>query len=601
MTWFKDLHILQRTADWVRQPQPLTLVTPGPAGPSNVVTILEEAEEAPPTEKELKKRKRLAAFRGERTPYDEPSTKLYPVELEGRGRVLLDVPAEEPSALADPEPTSSKRKGSSRRKKKGTEPTAKERKALAMAAAAAEDLVHKPNWPDAEFPWKLRTEERADLAKAEEEEKLKWIERFLDRESDDEDEGEAGPRRDVDQDMTLPSRWGLVYENEADQPPPPRGGRGKMVPLLTNPAVTRPSQLRRKSSYFPSDPADARAALLSKKSVRTLSYRQQRRLRQVEDDSDEEIVCICRGRDDGRELVQCDGCETWYHLQCIGIRNISELGKEEDPWFCRNCEADDVASMVPEMEAMSSEPTFVPTDEEPRRSLSYDPPFFQPSLQDSPMAWNPARMPKTPTRDGRSSDYDHGLSSGPSWVDSSRHGPSTPQYPSQGVRVYTNSTPGPFDAYDDESPFDPTSTPSRGIKFGVPFTTPKNNISVWPARANGSFHTPSKPSGRSTGNKTFGGPGTLSNALDESGGGLGSSPFSRMHPYDESPIRRAISGEGSRGRRAIDSPLTSRLMGSLPPLEDSPVMRYREQERLHQFGRRSFDEGTRWSTLTGCS
>ncbi|KAF9455790.1 hypothetical protein BDZ94DRAFT_1230581 [Collybia nuda] len=566
-----------RTAEWVRQPQPLTLITPGPAGPSNVITTLEEAEEVPPTEKELKKRKRLAAFRGERTPYDEPSTKLYPVELEGRGRVLLDVPAEEPGSVIDPEPTPSKKKSSTRRKRKGAEPTAKEKKALAMAAAAAENLVHKPNWPDAEFPWKLRTEERADWAKAEKEEKMKWIERFLDRDSDDEDDEEGLPKRDIDQDMSPPSHWGSVYDNETDQPP--RGGRGKMVPLLTNPGLTRP-QLKRKSSYFPSDPSDARAALLSKKSVRTLSYRQQRRLRQMEDDSDDEIVCICRGRDDGRELVQCDGCETWYHLECIGIRNIAELGKEEDPWFCRICETDDIPSRLPQMDTISNEPIFVPTDEEPRRSLSFDPPFFQPSIQDSPMTWNPVRMPKTPTRGGRNSEYDHGLSSSAPWIDSTRNGPSTPQH----------------HAYDDDPLFDPTSTPSRGIRFGVPFATPKNN--VWSARPNGSFHTPSKGSNRATGGKTFGGPGTLSNALDdgagESGGTLSSSPFSRMHPYDESPIRRAISGEGPKGRNIMDSPLASRSRVPLQQLEDSPIMRYREQERFHQSGRKSFDESTRY-------
>ncbi|KAF5377274.1 hypothetical protein D9615_006441 [Tricholomella constricta] len=469
-----------RTADWVRQPQPMLLASPGSAGPSNIVSALERAEEpAPPTEKEIRKHKRLAAFR-ERMNGDG-SAKLHPVELEGRGRVLLDIPAEgeDPSMVEGGSP--SKKKGAARRKKKG-ELTAREKKALALAAAARGDLPEKPNWPDAEFPWRLRTEERAEELKAQEAEKMKWIERFLDRESDDEDEDDS-------------QEWNMLLSEASSA----RRGRGKMVPLPENLGGSR-FQVRRKSAFFPTDPADARAALMSKKSVRTLSFRQQKRQRQqVDDESDDEVLCICNGRDDGRELVQCDGCETWYHLQCIGIKDIAQLGKEEDPWFCHECEASR-RSPYSEPE-LSSEPTFAPTDDRPRVSPSFDASFFQPSsLQDSPMAWDTPRMPRTPPRT-RGTDYEPGLSSGSSWVGSSRHRPSTPQHPAQDVEIYTTNTPGPFDNYGhpyDESPFDPTSTPSRGIKFGAPFATPKNN--VWSSRANGLFQTPSKAgAGRSLG------------------------------------------------------------------------------------------------------
>ncbi|GLB36633.1 putative PHD-finger [Lyophyllum shimeji] len=465
-----------RTADWVRQPQPILLATPGSAGPSNIVSALEQADEPPPpTEKELKKRRRLAAFT-ERTHFDRPTTKLHPVELEGRGRVLLDIPAEgEDGLLVEGSP--SKRKGAARRKKK-SELTAREKKALALAAAAAGDFPEKPNWPDAEFPWRLRSEERAEELKSEQAEKMKWIARFLDRDTDDEDEdgNMAGGHQEP---------WGSLGDEVPVIP-----GRGKMVPLHEHPSA-RSLHLRKRSAWFPTDPADARAALMSKKSVRTLSYRQQKRKRQqVEDESDDEVLCICNGRDDGRELVQCDGCETWYHLQCIGIKDIAQLGKEEDPWFCRECEP----RRSPSSEVdLPTEPTFVPTDDRPRASPSGDAPFFQPSSpQDSPMTWQPSRMPRTPTRN-RGADYESAFSSASSWVESSRPRPSTPQHPAQGVRIYTDSTPGPFENYTqpyDESPFDPTSTPSRGIRFGAPFATPKNN--VWSSRATGLFQTPSK-------------------------------------------------------------------------------------------------------------
>lgn len=559
-------NLTQRTADWVRQPQPLAV--PAAAGPSNIAKLLAEVEAGPPTEKELKKRKRLEAFRSDS---GISKSKLYPVEIEGKGRVLLEYPNEDNIGISEPTPS----KKRNRRKKKGAEPTAKERKPLATPISF-EEAIEKPNWPDAEFPWRLRTEERAELAKVEEENKMHWIERFLDRDTDDEDDSDepsiTGRVRGEDEEALPAAQWGAVYEEEADRPVPVRTGRGKMVPLLAHPEDSRKMHFR-KRTVFPSDPADARAALLSKKSVRALSYRQQRRQRELADVGEDEVVCICRGKDDGRELVQCDGCQTWYHLQCIGIRSISELGKEEDPWFCRNCVSAS-RSPSPEPDYVYREPTFVPTDEGPRTSRSYDAPFFQPPMQDSP-TWNPPRMPKTPTRGSRR-DLEPGFSSSSSsWFDSSsRHGPLTPQHQTQGVRIYT---PGAHDGFSlgyEESPFDPTSTPSRGIKINAPFATPKNN--VWASRANGLFHTPSKPS-RGSSIKTLGGPGSLSLTLDESAGhhgGIGGYDTYPRPVYDESPVRRK-SNDVPRSQRVFDSPSMSR------GLDESSMLHLKGKERLH--------------------
>ncbi len=259
------------------------------------------------------------------------NSKLCAVELEGTGRVILDMQPEEHGRPVTPEATPHKKRVNNRRKKKTTELHA--HKKISSDPDAADEQTDKPNWPDTEFPWRLRTEERVELAKAEEEERMRWIERFLDRDSDDEDDAESSSQREVDE--TAPaSKFGVVFDHTPETVYPP--GRGKMVPLL---AYSDHTHLMSRRVAFPSDPADARAALLSKRSVRALSYRQQKRAARGggDDDSDNEIVCVCRGKDDGRELVQCDACQTWYHLQCIGIRTVAELGREEDPWFCRRC------------------------------------------------------------------------------------------------------------------------------------------------------------------------------------------------------------------------------------------------------------------------
>ncbi|KAJ7139380.1 hypothetical protein C8R44DRAFT_303174 [Mycena epipterygia] len=601
-----------RTADWVRQPQPMA-PTPGPAGPSTVVKRVEVPEAPrPPTEKELRKRKRLQAFRSNETTNtsDPPTSKLFPVNLEGKGRVLIDTLSEEhglaPSAPVDPSPSKTANGGkramaaaNKKAKKKAQEPSAREKKAMLQAAAALEDSSEKPNWPDAEFPWRLRTEERAELAKEEEEQRMQWIEKFLDRDTDEEDvseEEEEVQKDGAEEELLSPRAWGKVYEEGAQRPIPARGGRGKMVPLSADPYAgmrdLRPLGGIKKSRFFPSDPGDALAALLAKKSVRALSFRQQRRQREQNANAgsdEEEVLCICHGKNDDEEVVQCDNCQTWYHLHCIGIRSIADLGREEDPWYCEGCvvvERSESSEDEGEQTTRAQEPTFVPTDNEPPRvSRSDDTPIFQPSaLQDSPMPWS---GPKTPPRGSARSTTEFGSGFSSVSASDSRHepvtpqGPSTPQYPNRrgSVQIFSHDTPGLFDM--DDAPFDPTSTPSRGIKFG--FTTPKNTM--WPTRPNGLFQTPSKR--RDSSSRLFGGPGTL----DESagGGGVFSSPFGRMPAYDDSPIRRdtAPAGDGQRARRLLDSPIPpsvgGRYLGSAMTLEDSPVMwSMKGKERTHE-------------------
>ena len=520
-------------------------------------------------EKELKKRQRLAAFRSE----PKGSSKLCAVELEGKGRVLIDIPAEDHTVPRTPEALPSKKRTGNRRKKKGTE-IASVGKKFPGISENVEDTVVKPNWPDSEFPWRLRTEERVEIAQAEQEERLRWIEKFLDRDSDEEENPEFVPKLDdqeADEDRaSLQSKWDTVYEHESERPVALKMGRGKMVPLLVYPGDDTRKHSAVKRTVFPSDPADARVALLSKKTVRALSYRQQRRYKDGEDDEDE-VVCICNGKDDGRELVQCDTCQTWYHLYCIGIKNIAELGREEDPWFCQGCIARCRSPSTEPDNFIVREPTLVPTDSETHRNRPEDMPFYQPPLQESPN-WHPSRMPKTPTRVAYSShpESNHSLSS---WIDSdsSRPGPSTPRHYTQTVGVFT--TPGPFDIHNlEESPFDPTSTPSRGIKFNAPFATPKSN--VWPTRVNGLFQTPSRGGGRGLLNKTFGGAGYLSAVLDDSDLTSENTSYDHFGRYDESPIRRNKPNSTMATLRTLRSPSRPPTSGATAAfLQESPIMR----------------------------
>lgn len=439
--------------------QPADPGNPDPSGEPEALPLV--------SEQELRQHNRLLAFRNS-SQVSSSRSQLAPVEVEGYGRVLMNIGPSDP-----PSPNKLNLSKKKRYRKKKKTPSMDESKDQNAFTSQSEATVDVPNWPDTQFPWRLRSEQCDDYSKMQEEQRLRYIENFLSRDSDDEDDEES-----LFQNPTMGPEFG--------------SGRGKMYPLLAR------SQNRDRGpttvSVIPSDPADARTALLSKRSIRQFSFRRAQR-KSTDDDIDDEIVCICRGSDDGRELVQCDGCHTWYHLQCIGIRSIAELGREEDPWFCSSC------AKTPPPDILSSfEPTFVPTEEKLRHDKSYDPPFFHAGLNPSPAApWsNSARPPMTPPG-RRVGPY---FSSGSSWDEtSSQPGPQTPQLSSQSVRVYT-TTPGcaePFMA--DESSFDPTSTPSRGIRFGAPFATPKNNF--WQGRGPELFHTPTRPS-EGVSNRRFG-------------------------------------------------------------------------------------------------
>lgn len=45
--------------------------------------------------------------------------------------------------------------------------------------------------------------------------------------------------------------------------------------------------------------------------------------------------CICNGPDDGRKMINCDGCENWFHLKCLKIPDqVGDLIKD---FFCPAC------------------------------------------------------------------------------------------------------------------------------------------------------------------------------------------------------------------------------------------------------------------------
>jgi hypothetical protein len=101
------------------------------------------------------------------------------------------------------------------------------------------------------------------------------------------------------------------------------------------------------------------------------------------------VGCSCGSTDESTDMVACDACNTWFHLMCIGVAKLTDLGKE---WFCINC--CDMASNVLSPSTLSDRASLLATPNFPRSaaiagqqlrlSQGQLPVFAQPS-NDSPL------------------------------------------------------------------------------------------------------------------------------------------------------------------------------------------------------------------------
>ncbi|KLO06313.1 hypothetical protein SCHPADRAFT_693309 [Schizopora paradoxa] len=532
-------------------------------------------EDSPLSEKEVKKRKRLDAFKN---PSTRPACQLYAVEVEGKGRVLLNVPAEEADEVIG---TPARKRALGKKKKAAADKKAKG----VLRRAEPVNTVLTPNWLDEYQPWALRNKDLVEKESAETAERMKHIENYFSRNSDSEEEDE-GNDRENDEELLPSSMWGQELQ---DPPVATRRGRGKAVPLQPDPIRPRTPPLRpmqsaleerSKALYFPSDPADARAALLSKRSVRLLAHKHTRQSRpygnRIKRRTDGHLSCVCGlDEEDERPSVQCDKCYNWCHLECIGAKDPSDLGHEDDPWYCPRCRPREASPMMsfPSQADPYRQPTFAPTDDRPvLTSGRADVALFSSSPQTSPHTayWGSTRL-RSPLRPSRS---EH--SRIPSWEDPFHIGPSTPYHSARNVKIFTPGVAkfGEFENDDFDSMHPYPTTPSRTLsspgvgKLGMPFTTPKNNLENggWAARAGTVFATPRNPINR---HPIFG-------SQDEGSVGTVMARNS-FYNTDDTPIRRAP----VHGRSLLESPLVPRpgsnqTMSSLMAFEGSPIERRRD-------------------------
>ena len=49
------------------------------------------------------------------------------------------------------------------------------------------------------------------------------------------------------------------------------------------------------------------------------------------------IYCICHSQQPKEEMIQCDGCDNWYHFVCIRAGKDKAKMKKQQAWFCKDC------------------------------------------------------------------------------------------------------------------------------------------------------------------------------------------------------------------------------------------------------------------------
>ena len=63
------------------------------------------------------------------------------------------------------------------------------------------------------------------------------------------------------------------------------------------------------------------------------------------------IGCFCGLSEGAAPMVQCDTCERWYHMPCVGFKE--EAAEEADGWHCHGCVMRNSATHTPISSAMS--------------------------------------------------------------------------------------------------------------------------------------------------------------------------------------------------------------------------------------------------------
>ncbi|KAG8988376.1 hypothetical protein FRB90_002787, partial [Tulasnella sp. 427] len=166
-----------------------------------------------------------------------------------------------------------------------------------------------PGWPDLQYPWSTNEADRRLEKQRKQDERMAMVESFLNRESDSDSDSDmpatsvSGAEEDV---ARVRGLWTLGTDDS------PRGIHHRLEPRITDHfanlfpsaegSMTESGILSATPTPLaPTDPADARVALASRRDVRSVLYLSAKRREEEEVDAGV-VDCICGEPDDGRAM-----------------------------------------------------------------------------------------------------------------------------------------------------------------------------------------------------------------------------------------------------------------------------------------------------------
>ncbi|KAG8963989.1 hypothetical protein FRC03_002327 [Tulasnella sp. 419] len=411
---------------------------------------------------------------------------------------------------------------------------------LALADSSNKmSFVNGSHWPDSQFPWSLNDQQRKAERKRLRNEKMKLVERFLDRDTDDSlsDDEEDSVMTANDEDSM--EEGGMVHKARdlsALGHDAPENQNDTLMPARPYLDDTTPDLV------VPSDPGDARYAFASRRDIRAQLFQSKRRREESTEDSEDDgpVACICREPEDGRRMVRCDGCRSWFHQICVDILDENQL---DDFWYCWKCSRDAVS--FPEDGSVTPATTMVvpptqpqPISEDTRPEQETDT-FPSPNPDRSPSPFS--SPPKSPIR--LQPNLVPSIFS-PQRTPRKTFDPTTPKRLVSRFGIDIQQTPRFFPEFSQQGrtagSTDIMGSPSRGTQYSVAFAT------LQPRQRSGvPLFTPKTPTSRRF--DGFDLTSTLRPDFDNSGstmkGSAGGSspplgPYSMSVDYLESPIQR---------------------------------------------------------------
>lgn len=197
--------------------------------------------------------------------------------------------------------------------------------------------ISGPNWPVHEYPWVEALPPRPTNQAEEEENRLRWLNQFLDRNDDD----ESSSDEDLD---AYRMRHELKQQETARGRPMPESPDARSALYARHDAQEQIFR-RATSASAPgpelSPPLPLGSSAVSPPPTRTnttasTSSRVGGSTAQAPSESDADVInCVCGDNsEDDRAMVGCDGCSFWFHQECVGIRSEDQLGAT---WYCQDC------------------------------------------------------------------------------------------------------------------------------------------------------------------------------------------------------------------------------------------------------------------------